>query len=253
MVIRNKKEYERLKEGGRILAFILRTLTDEARPGISTLELDAKAETMIREAGGIPAFKGYRIKGVRRAYPATICASINDAVVHGIPSATKILKDGDIVGIDIGMQYKDFFTDMAVTVGVGVIDPASRALINATAAALAIGIQKIKSGMHIGDVGRLIQTYLEKQGLGVIRDLAGHGIGKKLHEEPLVPNFGSPGTGPVIREGEVLAIEPMATQGDWRVRVLDDEWTIVTKDGSRAAHFEHTVIVRRSGAEIITS
>ncbi len=256
MVIRNSAEYDVLREGGRALASILRAVVGRARPGVTTAELDAAAESLIRSAGGAPAFKGYRVRGIARPFPATICTSVNDEVVHGIPSRNRALAAGDIVGIDIGMRYparRGFFTDMAVTVGIGPVDGDAARLIDATRRALERGIAAVRPGRRIGDIGFAVQELLEGEGLGVVRDLAGHGVGKKLHEEPLVPNFGKRSAGPAVREGEVLAIEPMATLGGWKVRLMPDQWTIATADGSRAAHFEHTVIARAGGVEIITT
>lgn len=281
MAIRTKtrEEIALMREGGRRLAAILRYLTDMARAGVSTKELDAEAERMIGEHGGDPVFKGYRIEGVRTPYPASICTSINDEVVHGIPRSDRILADGDIIGIDIGMRWPagtaisnqqlaisntsgpetpsrkpkvGLVTDMAVTIGIGKISAEAERLIRATREALDIAVATIRPGIRIGDVSHAIETRLKRDKLVVIRDLAGHGVGHELHEEPMIPNFGKPGTGVELLEGMVIAVEPMATLGGWRITLDDDEWTFRTADGSLAAHFEHTIAVTPNGCEVLT-
>lgn len=259
ITIKTSEEIHTLREGGKKLAAILEKVVEAAKPGVSTFALDRLAEGLIFESGGKPAFKGYKIRGVLTPYPASLCVSLNDEVVHAIPRRDKILQEGDVVGLDIGMQWpvgqnkKDgLFTDTAVTIGIGKISLEAKRLIRATQEALSIGIKKIRSGICVGDIGFSIQEYLEKHKLGIIRDLAGHGVGYALHEEPLIPNFGKPGTGPELREGMVLAIEPMATLGDWRLKLDDDEWTFRTRDASLAAHFEHTIVIVNGRAEILT-
>jgi len=275
--LKTKEEIEVLREGGRRLARILKEVSAAARPGVSTLALDGLAESLIFDSGGTPAFKGYRIKGVSVPYPATLCVSLNDEVVHGIPRPDRILQDGDIVGIDIGMRWPrkelgtwnlelgrssqapsselqgPLITDMAVTIGVGAISSEAGRLIRMTKEGLVIGIGMVKPGAHVGDIGCAVEQHLEGAGLGIIRDLAGHGVGYELHEEPLIPNYGKPGIGPEFREGMVIAIEPMATLGDWRVALAADQWTFKTRDGSLAAHFEHTLAVTPQGATVLTS
>lgn len=257
--IKSRKEIETLKEGGKILAEILVKVIQAARSGISTLDLDTLAERLIKEEGGVPSFKGYRIRGVRTPYPGSICVSVNDEVVHSIPRHDKILKEGDVVGLDIGMAWPSYgsvrpmFTDMAVTVGIGKISFAAKRLIRATKEALDAGIAVVRPGAKVGDVSYAIQARLEKDDLGIIRDLAGHGVGYAVHEEPLVPNYGIKGSGIELKEGMVLAIEPMATLGGWRVVLQDDEWTFKTADRSLAAHFEHTIAVTAGGEKILTS
>ncbi len=262
--IKTDKEIAVLREGGKRLAAVLADVAALARPGISAAELDLRAEDLILASGGAPAFKGYRIKETRMPYPASLCVSVNDEVVHAIPRAGKVLKEGDVVGLDIGMQWpsealakeaggrKGLYTDMAVTIGIGNISKDAERLIRATKEALAIGIVEVRPGAHVGDIGAAIEQHLRKEKLGIIRDLAGHGVGHALHEEPLIPNYGKKGQGPELREGMVIAIEPMATLGDWRLVLDDDEWTFRTADKSVAAHFEKTVAVTEDGVEILT-
>lgn len=271
--IKTKEDIAIIREGGIRLSRILSQVIKEVRAGVSTYDLDMLAERLVRESGGIPAFKGYRIKEVRTPYPATICASVNDEVVHSIPRKEKILKEGDMIGIDIGMQWPNreiqnpkpktqnsvfkiqnsgLFTDMARTIGVGKISQDAERLIRATEEALAIGIRTVRPGARVGDIGHAIEMHLKKEKLGIIRDLAGHGVGYALHEEPLIPNYGSRGTGMLLQEGMVIAIEPMATLGGWKITLDRDEWTFRTADGSLAAHFEDTVAVTKEGVEILT-
>ena len=248
MIIKNKKELEILREGGTLLAGILRTAAEAARPGISTKELDALAEKLIYEGGGIPAFKNYKIPMAPTAYPATLCISINEEVVHGIPS-DRILKKGDIVGLDIGMRWNGLYTDTATTVVVG---GGSVPVVEATKKSLERGIAQVHAGARIGDIGFAIQNFLEGEGFGVVRELVGHGVGRAVHEDPEIPNWGKRGEGDELFENLVIAIEPMATEGSPRVKVMPDGWTWSTRDGSRSAHFEHTLIVTKNGAEVLT-
>lgn len=259
-LIKTSEEIETLKAGGRLLAQVLGEVKAAARPGVATKELDMLAERLIKECGGEPSFKGYKPPGARIPYPSSLCVSVNDEVVHAIPRHSRALKEGDIVGLDIGMWWplrgtdgkRPMVTDMAVTVGVGEISEEAKILIRVTKEALFKGIEKVKPGASLGDVGAAIQAHIEKHGFGVVRDLAGHGVGYQLHEEPLVPNFGRPGGGPVIQAGMVLAIEPMATEGHFAVVLDKDEWTFRTADGRRAAHFEHTIVVTDNGGLIVT-
>jgi len=244
-----------LREGGRGLAQILQKIIEAVKPGISTYELDRLAESLIFEFGGVSSFKGYRAKKIKAPYPASLCISINDEVVHGVPRKDRILRGGDIIGLDIGMKWPrkgGLYTDMAVTIGVGKISPEAERLIRLTKEALDIGVATIRQGVHIGDISHVIQKHFEKHKLGIVRDLAGHGVGYKVHEEPLIPNFGQAGTGPILKEGMVLALEPMATLGDWRITLKDDGWTFKTADNSLAAHFEHTIVVIAAGARVLT-
>ena len=248
MIIKNKKELEILREGGKRLAAVLSRVASEAKPGITTKKLDELAEKWILESGGTPSFKNYVNPMGQQDYPATLCISINNEVVHGIPGE-RILKAGDIVGLDIGMWYEGFCTDTALTVLVG---GGTNKLIDATKKSLEIGIGKVKAGVRIGDIGFAIQNFLEQEGFGVVRELVGHGVGNAVHEDPEIPNWGKPGTGIELVENMVIAIEPMATEGSYKVKLLDDGWTWATKDGSNSAHFEHTLVVTKNGADVLT-
>lgn len=252
MIADSQKTIDALREGGGILAAILREVAGCAHVGIATRELDRRAVKRIREAGGKPAFKNYQTRGTEMPYPATLCVSVNDEVVHGIPSG-RILKDGDIIGLDIGMKYKRFFTDMAVTIGIGSVAPEYARLISVTRRALEIGIAQAQVGAHVGDIGEAIQIYIEKEKFAVVRELVGHGVGKSVHEDPEVPNWGRKGTGQLLADGLVIAIEPMAAFGSPRIRVSKDGWVWSTADGKPAAHFEHTILVTKNGPEIITN
>ncbi len=248
MIIKNQKELEILREGGHRLASVLAEIVEHALAGISARELDNLAEKLILKSGGTSSFKGYKVVGTSMPYPGTLCVSINDEVVHGLPT-NRVLKTGDIVGLDIGMWYEGLCTDMAITLLVG---GGTNKLIEATKKSLDIGIAQLRVGAHVGDVGFAVQQYLESEGLGVVRDLVGHGVGKAVHEDPEIPNWGKKGHGPDLREGDVIALEPMATEGNPKVKLAKDGWTWLTRDGSRAAHFEHTVVVTKNGAEILT-
>ena len=262
ITVKTKEEIALIREGGKRLAAILNQVVIAAKPGIATAELDRIAENLIIQSGGIPSFKGYRIKGVSRSYPATMCISINEEVVHGIPRNNRILREGDIVGLDIGMWWpspfpqnqsgKPLCTDMAVTIGIGRISKEAQRLIDGTRKSLEIGIAQVRQGATVGDIGNAIELFLKKNNFGIIRDLAGHGVGYELHEEPLIPNYGKAGKGAELKEGMVIAIEPMATLGDWRVVLADDQWTFKTIDNSLGAHFEHTMAVTKDGADILT-
>lgn len=264
ITIKTKEEIDLIRKGGKRLADILRQVVVAAHVGIATLELDKLAENLILQSGGRPSFKGYRIKGADIAYPGTICVSINEEVVHGIPRKERIFREGDIVGLDIGMWWpssaqasegkpaKSLCTDMAVTIGIGKISSEAQRLIDATKESLEIGITHVKPGATVGDIGNAIEQYLKKNHLGIIRDLAGHGVGYELHEEPLIPNYGKAGTGVELKENMVIAIEPMATLGDWRVVLAEDQWTFKTVDNSLGAHFEHTMAVTKDGVEVLT-
>ncbi|QQG42627.1 MAG: type I methionyl aminopeptidase [Candidatus Giovannonibacteria bacterium] len=256
MIIKNQKELEILREGGKKLAAVLAEVARRAIVGVSARELDALAEKLILKAGGKPSFKGYKVKDTLMPYPGSLCVSINDEVVHGLPT-DRVLKAGDIVGLDIGMWYEGLCTDTALTVLVG---GGTNKLIEATKKSLEIGIAEVRVGAHVGDIGYAIQKYLEKeaslpdgQGFSVVRELVGHGVGHAVHEDPEIPNFGKRGAGPELIEGMVIALEPMATDGSPKVKLAADGWTWLTRDGSRAAHFEHTVVVTKDGAEILTA
>jgi methionyl aminopeptidase len=243
--IKTAEEIDIIAEGGRHLAAIRDALAAAAKPGITTQELEDMAARMIKEVGGESTFKGFH------GYPAVTCLSVNDEVVHGIPGR-RVLKERDVIGIDIGMRYKGWCTDTAVTVALGHVDKKVDALLRFTEESLRVGLEAVRPGNKVGDISFAIQEYLKPHGFGIVRDLTGHGIGKGMHEEPSIPNFGRADTGPVLEEGMVLAIEPMVTLGTSAVRQLDDGWTIVTMDGSLAAHFEHTVAVTKDGCRILT-
>lgn len=244
--LKSPEEIEQIAEGGAILARIISDLRPFVKPGISTLELNDRAARLMRDAGVKPAFLGYH------GYPAVLCTSVNHRVVHGIPSRTELLSEGDIIGLDIGIIHRGLFSDMAETLPVGEVARGSFRLIETARRALEQGIDALLLGQRLGKVGATIQAFVEHQGYGVVRDLCGHGVGFDLHEEPSVPNFGRADSGPIVQPGLVIAIEPMITAGDWHVRTLDDGWTVETVDGSRCAHIEHTVAVTSDGVRILT-
>lgn len=248
--IKTEEEIAIIAEGGKLLGDILARTAMLVKPGISTKELNDYADSEIRKVGGIPSFIGYGPKN--NTFPAALCTSINDVVVHGIPSAKDILKEGDVVGLDIGMKYKGLYTDTALTVPVGKINAGLERLLKTTQRALMAGIDTAKPGNRLGDVGASIQAEADRERFGVVRDLVGHGVGYEVHEDPMVPNYGTRGTGAILKEGMVLAIEPMFTMGGYEVYFDNDGWTIRTEDGSVSAHFEHTIVVREGGAEILT-
>ena len=236
-----------MAEGGRILAGTIQELRDAVRPGVSTSELDGVAERYIRDhEGATPAFKGLY------GFPGSICTSINDEIVHGIPSKKRVLREGDIISIDVGVGYRGFFTDSAVTVAVGNVDTKNAKLLSVTAASLEAGIAAARVGNHIGDIGAAVQAVVEAAGFSVVRDLVGHGIGVEFHEEPQVPNYGKPKRREKLVPGLTVAIEPMVNAGGPATRTLPDRWTIVTADGSRSAHFEHTVAITENGPRVLT-
>lgn len=243
--IRTAEEIKNIAKAGAILAQTLDKLKGSIRPGIETLELDRIAREEIMKRDGYPAFKGYK------GFPANICASLNETVVHGIPSDRK-LREGDIISIDVGVKFRDYFADAAITVGVGSISENAQKLISVTEKALYIGIKNAESGRHLSDVSCSIQESVESNGFSVVRALVGHGIGTSIHEAPEVPNYGRPGTGVVLKPGMVLAIEPMVNAGTFEVETLEDGWAIVTKDRRLSAHFEHTIAVTERGPKILT-
>jgi methionyl aminopeptidase len=244
--VKTPAEIEAMRESGRILAAVLDVLKHFIKPGMTTMDLELKAREELQHLGGEPAFLGYQ------GYPAVLCVSVNDEVVHGIPGA-KVIEEGDIVGMDFGVVIKGMVTDGAISVIVG--EPVSardKALLQTTEKALMAAIAQVKNGAHIGDLAAAAQNVMDKAGVGIVRDLVGHGVGHELHEEPNVPNYGSRGSGPALRTGMTIAIEPMATLGGHDVFIAPDRWTVKTRDGSRSAHFEHTVLVTEDGAEILT-
>ncbi len=247
IVCRSTGELDRLREAGRLVGEVLAELAVQVAPGVTTAALDEMAERRIRAAGATPAFKGYH------GYPATICSSINDEVIHGIPSASRVLCDGDIISLDVGAELHGYYGDSAITLGVGRISDEAVQLLRVTDEALALAIARARPGGRISDIGHAVQTHVEAHGFSVVREFVGHGIGQRMHEEPQVPNYGEPGRGPRLAEGMVLAIEPMVNAGKPAVKVLGDGWTAVTRDGSLSAHFEHTVAITANGPRILTA
>jgi methionyl aminopeptidase len=247
IVCRSADELERMKAAGRVVGDVLTELAGLVAPGITTSELDAIAEKRIAAAGATPAFKGYH------GYPATICASINEEVIHGIPSGRRVLNEGDILSIDVGAVLDGYFGDSAITLPVGQVSEDAARLLLATEESLYKAIEVVKPGARVSDIGHAVQKHVEAFGFSVVREFVGHGIGQKMHEEPQVPNYGEPGRGPRLSEGMVLAIEPMVNAGKPAVKVLADGWTAVTRDGSLSAHFEHTVAVTADGPWILTA
>ena len=250
---KTEEEMAIMREGGKIHARILKEVARKVKAGVKASELNLYAERLIDEAGGTAAFLGYQPKGVKRPYPAALCVSINDEIVHGIPNAgPKVLKNGDIVGLDIGLKFGGMITDAAITVPVGKVDERGMKLIRATEEALSAGIKAMKVGGHLGDIGAAIMKVAERNGFSIAEDLSGHGVGYSVHEEPFVPNEAKIGEGPELVPGLVIAIEPMFCEGGGTVKCLKDGYTYVTKDGLRAAHFEHTVAVTKKGIEVLT-
>ncbi|MDP2655519.1 MAG: type I methionyl aminopeptidase [bacterium] len=253
MTIKNDTERANLIEGGKRLAVVLRALKEKVAPGVTTEELDDLAEKMIRDCGDEPCFLGYTPEGANRPYPAALCVSINDEVVHGIPNeSVKVLKNGDIVGLDLGLAHNGVIVDAAITVPVGEVDEITRKLLEATERALTAGIAMAVLGNRIGDISAAIQKEIEEAGFSVVRELGGHGVGDRVHEEPFIPNFGHAGTGSELVESMVLALEPISTVGKASVILSSDGYTYRTKDGSRSAHFEHTILLQKARARIIT-
>lgn len=246
ILLKSARELEHMREAGRILAEVKERLKALVRPGTSTKDIDEDIESFIVGKGAVPAFKGYR------GYPATVCTSINNEVVHGIPSAKRKLKDGDIIGLDLGCIVEGYYGDCAITLPVGPVPERVQELLDVTRESLDKAIGQCRAGNRIGDISYAVQAHCESHGFGVVRAFVGHGIGRALHEEPQVPNFGEAERGPVLKAGMVLAIEPMVTMGSWEVRVLEDGWTAVTVDGSLAAHFEDTIAITANGPEVLT-
>ncbi len=247
IVCKSTAELEALFAANQIVATVRDELVGRVRPGVSTAELDAYAEARVRELGGVPAFKGYR------GFPATLCVSINEEIVHGIPSPKRRLAPGDIVGIDMGVRYEGFYGDSAITVPVGEIEPEVRRLLAVTRESLERAIEQCVVGNRVGDISHAVQTHVEAAGFSIVRDFVGHGIGAALHEDPQIPNFGEAGVGARLREGMVLAIEPMVNMGSAAVEVLDDGWTAVTADRRPSAHFEHSVAITADGPWVLSA
>lgn len=245
--IKSEREIALLKEAGHIVALCHKEMAKQVRPGISTQELNDICEKIIMEHGATPSFKGYG------GFPSAVCASVNEVVVHGIPNKKQILKEGDIIAIDIGACYKGYHGDSAWSYAVGKINSKDELLMKVTHDALFKGLEQVHEGVHLGDVSAAIGNYASSFGFGVVEEFTGHGVGRNLHEDPAIFNFGEPGTGPILKEGMVLAIEPMINAGTKKVRILSDGWTTITKDKSKSAHFEHTIVVRKNGYEILTT
>jgi methionyl aminopeptidase len=243
--LKTEREIEIIRDNGRILAQTLRLIEENLQPGIRTRELDRLAEDFIKRQGAYPAFKGYR------DFPASICVSVNEEVVHGIPGE-KVIQDGQIVSVDAGVFKDGYYADAACTYAVGEVSELARKLMQVTRRALDESLTYVSEGRHLSDVSHAIQTLVERNGFSVVRDLVGHGIGKRMHEEPQIPNFGPPGQGVMLKKGMVLAIEPMVNAGSYEIDTREDRWTVVTRDGSLSAHFEHTVAVTENGAEVLT-
>jgi len=251
VIIKTKEQIEIIREGGKILAEVLEKTAKKVKPGISTYELDKYAHDLIKEKGGIPAFLNYKPEGITKAYPASLCVSVNNEIVHGIPSKSKILKEGDIVSLDLGLKYKELFTDHAVTVAVGKISKKDKQLLEDTKKALEIGIWAAKGGATVGDIGHAIESFVNRK-YGIVRELAGHGVGIKIHEDPYVPNYGKKGKGQKLIPGMIIAIEPMLNIGKADIVSMSDGYTVKTIDGSHSAHFEHTILITEGDSEILT-
>jgi methionyl aminopeptidase len=243
--LKSPREIGQMREAGRIAAAVLERVARAVRPGVTTAELDDIAVEEVKRSGAEPSFKGYR------GYPASICTSVNEEVVHGIPGS-RVLREGEIVSLDFGAFYNGFHGDAAITIGVGEINAEARGIIDAASGALEAGIAAARIGARLGDVSAAIQSYAEARDFAVVQEYVGHGIGQDLHEDPQVPNFGVPGDGPELKRGMTLALEPMLNAGTWRTRVADDNWTVVTADGKLSAHFEHTIAIEDDGATILT-
>ena len=246
IILKSDREIEIMRQAGRIVASVLGVLKLQVKPGMKTEELDIIAAGELEKLGARPSFKGYR------GYPANLCVSVNDEIVHGIPGK-RVLYDGDVVSLDLGAIYMGFQGDAALTVGLGNISPQARQLIETTEGALKAGIAAARAGVRLGDVSAAIQDYAESRGYSVVREYTGHGIGREMHEEPQIPNFGLPGRGPVLQKGMTLALEPMVNIGDWHTRLGDNHWTVFTSDGSLSAHFEHTIAITDTGIEVHTA
>lgn len=246
IIIKSNQEIAAMRQAGRIVAIVLEVLTKQMRPGTKTKDLDIMAAREIERLGAKPSFKGYR------GFPANLCASVNDEIVHGIPGE-RILDEGDIVSLDLGAIFMGFHGDAAVTVGIGKISSTTRRLLEITEGALKAGMAAARAEARLGDISSAIQNYAESRDYSIVREYTGHGIGREMHEEPQIPNFGLPGTGPVLKRGMTLALEPMVNAGDWRTRLGDDHWTVFTADGSLSAHFEHTIVITEAEPEVLTT
>jgi methionyl aminopeptidase len=247
IIIKSDEEIAVMREAGRIVAGTMQLLVDELRPGLVVRQLDELVRREFKKHNVVPTFLGY----AQPPYPATLCVSVNEEIVHGIPGK-RVIRDGDVVSLDLGCTYRGFVADHAVTVIVGKGTPEKQKLVDVTRQALCVGIEHLRPGRRLGEVSHAIEQYIESNGFGVVREYCGHGVGRSMHEEPQVPNYGPPDRGPVLRKGMVLALEPMVTVGDWHTRQLDDKWTVVTADGSLSAHFEHTIAVTDGDPVVLT-
>lgn len=245
IIIKSKEEIAFMRQAGRIVAVVLEILRETVSPGLKTKVFESIVVKEMARHRAIPSFKGYR------GYPASLCVSVNEEVVHGIPGE-RVLKEGDIVSLDVGAIYQGFQADAAITVPVGKVSPEAQALLEAAQGSLVKGIETAQPGVHLGDISWAIQEYVEWRGFSVVREYVGHGIGRNMHEEPQVPNFGEPGRGPVLQAGMCLALEPMVNAGGWKTKVLDNQWTVVAEDGSLSVHFEHTIAITAGAAEVLT-
>ncbi len=243
--LKSDSEIQIMRQAGKILAEIMARVSGSLKAGMTTMEIDMLAQELINKAGVNSAFKGYK------GYPANVCVSVNQEVVHGIPG-DKRLKEGDIAGLDMGIEYQGFYSDIATTVGIGEISPRLKMLIEVTKKSLFLGIKQARPQNRLGDISYAVQNYVERHGFSIVRQFVGHGIGRDLHEDPEIPNFGRPHQGQVLKKGMVFAIEPMVNLGGWECEILPDGWTVVTKDGLASAHFEHTVVITDNGPEILT-
>lgn len=252
IIIKTPEEIKTLREGGKRLATILYAVGTMVKPGISTKDLDDYAFKLIKEMGDEPAFLNYKPEGADTPYPASICISVNNEVVHGIPKKEKILKEGDIISLDLGLKHKNLFTDMAITVGVGEISPASKKLLEITEKSLKVGIEAAQGGNRIGDISHAVESFVRPHKYGIVEILAGHGVGRAIHEDPYIPNFGKAHVGAKLVPGMVIAIEPMVNNGTKNVVLDKDGWTFRTADGKKSAHFEHTILITDGEPEILT-
>ncbi|MBI3632600.1 MAG: type I methionyl aminopeptidase [Candidatus Vogelbacteria bacterium] len=251
VTIKSVKEIEILREGGKRLSCMLYEVASKAKVGMSKIEIDKMAEDLIVAGGDIPAFKNYKPAGAAVAFPATLCISVGDEIVHGIPNSYR-LRNGDIVGLDLGIKHGGLFTDMAVTVGIGEVDKRAKRLMEVTSQALEFGISVARAGATTGDIGYAIESFVRPYKYGIVRELSGHGVGHKIHEDPYVPNYGKPGTGTKLKPGMVLALEPMINEGSDDIILGEDDFTYKTRDGSRSAHFEKTILITEAEPEILT-
>jgi len=252
IIIKTPQEIETLREGGKRLATVLYKVKEKVAPGVSTKELDDYAFELIKDMGDIPAFLNYRPEGANRPFPASICISVNDEVVHGIPKEDMVLKEGDIVSLDLGLKHKGLYTDMAITVPVGEVSPASTKLMNTTRKALEVAISAAQAGNTVGDIGHAVESFVRPHRYGIVEVLSGHGVGRAIHEDPYIPNFGKPGKGAKLMPGMVIALEPMLNNGTKNVTLDDDGYTFRTADGKKSAHFEHTILITDGEPEVLT-